>query len=349
MAMAELYIDLEAIAANWRALDRLSSQGVETAAVVKADGYGLGVAQVARRLAQEGARRFFVAQAEEGAALRTALGAGPEINVLGGHMLGDAETLRAARLTPMINSIEQLTLHLEALPAHPFGLQLDTGMNRLGFELPDWAAIAELALRAKPTLVMSHLASADDPADPMNAQQLAMFHHMTDGIRVPRSLSATGGILLGPGYHFELTRPGVGLYGGLPFQEAVPVAKLTLPVIQCRDVAAGETVGYSGTWTAPAPARIATVSSGYADGLFRGLSGRADLYAGPVPCRMVGRVSMDLIGIDVSHLDDDPTELVAIGPQQSIDQLAEAAGTIGYEILTSLGHRYNRRYRGEQV
>ena len=349
MAQAELHIDLEAIAANWQALDRVSAQGVETAAVVKANGYGLGIAPVARRLAKAGARRFFVAQAEEGVVLREALGPGPQINILGGHMQGDTDIIRGAQLTPMVNSIEQLTLHLTTLPSHQFGLQLDTGMNRLGFELEDWAAVAELALQAKPTLVMSHLACADEPAHPMNAQQLQAFQYMTDGIRMPRSLAATGGILLGPAYHFELTRPGIGLYGGLPFEDAAPVATLTLPVIQCRNVAPGETVGYGNTWTAQAPSRIATVSSGYADGLIRALSGQADLYAGPVPCRLAGRVSMDLMGVDISHLDDDPEELTILGPHQTIDQLAERAGTIGYEILTSLGSRYRRTYRGERI
>lgn len=347
MATAELYIDLEAIAANWHALDRMTGPGVETGAVVKADAYGLGLGKVARRLAQAGARRFFVAVAEEGAALRTALGAGPEINIFSGHMPGDTEMIRDARLTPMVSSVEQLTLQLESLPGKPFGIQLDTGMNRLGLELDDWAAVAELALQARPTLVMSHLACADDPTHPMNAQQLAAFHHMTDGIRVPRSLAATGGTLIGPNFHFELTRPGIGLFGGMPWVDATPVTQLTLPVIQCRDVQAGETVGYSNTWTAPARARIATVSGGYADGILRSISGKADIYAGPVPCRLAGRVSMDTICVDISHLEADPRELTLIGPHQSIDRLADVAGTIGYEILTSLGARYQRRYRGD--
>lgn len=347
MATAELYIDLEAIAANWHALDRMTGVGVETGAVVKADAYGLGMGKVARRLAQAGARRFFVAFAEEGAALRTALGAGPEINVMCGHMPGDTEMIRDARLTPMVSSIEQLTLQLEALPGKPFGIQLDTGMNRLGLELDDWAAVAELALQARPTLVLSHLACADDPTHPMNAQQLAAFHHMTDGIRVPRSLAATGGTLMGANYHFELTRPGIGLYGGMPWLDATPVAQLTLPVVQCRNVEAGETVGYSNTWTAPSKSRIATVAGGYADGILRSISGKADIYAGPVPCRLAGRVSMDLLAVDISHLETDPVEMTLIGPHQGIDRLAEVAGTIGYEILTSLGARYQRRYRGD--
>lgn len=346
MARGELYIDLEAIAANWRALDRLSDPSVQTAAVVKANAYGLGLDAVGKRLMDEGARRFFVALAEEGTQLRRAIGPGPEINVLSGHMPGDAEAIAQAQLTPILNSITQITAHFETLPGHPFGIQLDTGMNRLGLELEEWAAVAEVALRAKPKLVMSHLACADDPSHPSNREQLKAFHHMTDGISVPRSLSATGGILLGPDYHFDLTRPGIGLYGGLPFEDAEPVCTVTLPVIQCRSVEAGETVGYGDTWEARAPSRIATISGGYADGFHRALSGKADLYAGPVPCRLAGRVSMDLMGVDVSHLEQDPTELTLIGPYQGVDQLADRAGTIGYEVLTSLGQRLERRYRG---
>jgi alanine racemase len=193
---------------------------------------------------------------------------------------------------------------------------------------------------------MSHLACADEPGHAMNARQLSRFGEMTDGIGVPRSFAATGGILLGRDYHFDVTRPGVGLYGGLPFEAARPVVRLTLPVVQVRELAAGETVGYANTWAAPARTRIATVSAGYADGLLRALSGRATVFAGGTPCPVVGRVSMDLVTVDVTHLAQDPEEVDILGPEQGVDRLAEAAGTIGYEILTSLGPRYRRRYAG---
>jgi alanine racemase len=347
MGTATLTIDLDAVAANWRALDAASGQGTETGAVVKADAYGLGASRVARALAQAGARTFFVAVAEEGAALRTALGPGPEILVLSGHMAGDTEMIGGKRLTPMLNSIDQLTRHFEALPGHPFGVQLDTGMNRLGMEPEEWAAVRDIVLPAGPRLVMSHLACADEPGHAMNARQLSRFGEMTDGIRASRSFAATGGILLGRDYHFDLTRPGVGLYGGLPFEEARPVLRLSLPVVQTRAVAPGETVGYANSWAAPARARIATVSAGYADGLIRAMGGRATVFAGSTPCAIVGRVSMDLITVDITHLDADPEALDILGPHQGVDRLAEAAGTIGYEILTSLGPRYRRRYSGE--
>ena len=234
MSTATLSIDLDAIAENWRALDRLTDAACQTAAVVKADAYGLGVGRVARALARAGARRFFVAVAEEGAAVREALGPGPQICVFSGHMAGDTEMIADLDLTPMLNSLDQLTRHLEALPGHAFGIQLDTGMNRLGMEAEEWSAVAEIVLPLNPVLLMSHLACADEPGHPMNARQLANFHALTDGTGVPRSLSATGGILLGPQYHFDLTRPGIGLYGGLPFAAAQPVVRLTLPVVQIR-------------------------------------------------------------------------------------------------------------------
>ena len=345
MTTATLTIDLDAIAANWRALDRLTGPEVQTAAVVKADAYGLGITRVGRALAQAGARRFFVAYAEEGAALRQALGPGPQIAVLSGHMSGDTEMIHDLDLTPMLNSLEQITRHLEALPGHAFGVQLDTGMNRLGVELLEWQAVAPILIEAGPELLMSHLACADDPDHPLNAAQLRAFHAMTDETGVPRSLAATGGILLGPRYHFDLTRPGVGLFGGLPYQAAQPVVTLSLPVIQTREVAPGESVGYGCTWQAEAPAVIATVAAGYADGLPRTLSNAAMLWEGDTPCPLVGRVSMDLITVDITHLRDVPRTLDILGPHQTVDSLAEAGGTIGYEILTGLGPRYLRRYQ----
>ncbi len=346
MATGTLTIDLSAIADNWRSLNAASGGAVETAAVVKADGYGLGAGRVARTLAQAGARRFFVAVAEEGAAVREALGPGPEICVFSGHMAGDTDMIADLDLTPMLNSVDQLTRHMEALPGHSFGIQLDTGMNRLGLEPAEWAAVRDLIAAQSPRLIMSHLANADEPGHAQNAAQLACFREMTDGFDAPRSLAATGGILLGPEYHFDVTRPGIGLYGGLPFDEAKPVATLALPVIQLRDLEAGETVGYGATWQADEPAKIATVSAGYADGLIRTMSGRAMLYANGVACPLAGRVSMDLLTVDVTHLTQVPRELEILGPDQSVDQLADAAGTIGYEILTSLGARYQRRYLG---
>jgi alanine racemase len=344
MATATLSIDLDAIAANWRALDQLSAADTQTAAVVKADAYGLGAGRVVQALAQAGARRFFVAVAEEGAAVRQALGPGPQIAVFSGHMPGDTEMIHDLDLTPMINSIDQLTRHVESLPGHPFGVQLDTGMNRLGMEPAEWEAVAAFVLEAGPELLMSHLACADEPGNPMNAHQLAEFHAMTDGTDVPRSLSATGGILLGAEFHFDLTRPGIGLYGGMPFDEANRTVALSLPVVQLRELAVGEVVGYGCTWVAEAPTQIATVSGGYADGLLRALSNRAVLWAGDVPCPVVGRVSMDLITVDVSHLEQAPRSLDILGPHQTVDDLADAGDTIGYEILTSLGPRYARRY-----
>jgi alanine racemase len=344
MAQAELQIDLGALAANWRALD--AKTGVETAATIKANGYGLGAGRVARCLAEAGARRFFVAIAEEGAAVRAVIGPDLPIHVYGGHMAGDASAIREAGLIPMLNSVEQLTRHFENLPGHPFGIQLDTGMNRLGMEPAEWAGVAEIALGQGPALIMSHLACSDEPDHPMNAEQLATFRALTDGAGVPRSLSATGGVLLGPDYHFDLTRPGIGLYGGLPFADAQPVVRLSIPVIQVRDVAQGESVGYGNSFVAGQDMRVATISAGYADGIQRALSGRATLWAGDVPCPLVGRVSMDLLTIDVSRVDGPVEALDLLGPHQGVDALADVIGTIGYEILTGLGQRYRRVYSG---
>jgi alanine racemase len=346
MARPVLSIDLHAMAANWQALDRLTAPATQTAAVVKADAYGLGAAQVALALARAGARRFFVADAREGAALRKALGRGPQVALLSGHMAGEASLIAEAGLTPILNSIDQASRHFEALPGHGFGLALDTGMNRLGMNAAEWEAAAPVLLPAGPEILLSHLACADDPDHPMNTVQLARFRALTDGTGVPRSLAATGGILLGRAYHFDLTRPGIGLHGARPFAQGARPLRLSLPVIQTREIAAGESVGYGATWTAEAPTRLATLAAGYADGLPRALSNRAQLWHGDLPCPLVGRVSMDLIVADIGHLPDPPDSLDILGPAQGIDDLADAAGTIGYEILTALSARYDRHYTG---
>ena len=342
MTTATLTIDLSALAANWRALDRLTE--VETAAVVKADAYGLGIAKAGPALAAAGARKFFVAMAEEGIALRRALGPGPTISVFSGHMAGDADLIRSADLTPMINSVDQLLMHVEALPGHPFGLQLDSGMNRLGMEPAEWSALRDIALAQRPTLIMSHLACADDPEHSMNAKQLAAFEDMTADIDAPRSLAATGGILLGPDYHFDLTRPGVGLYGGLPFVDATPVISVDVPIIQTRTVVKGETVGYANAFSAHQDVQVATIAAGYADGLIRAMGASATLTHNGIKVPVIGRVSMDLITVDITALPEVPSHLQLIGPHQSVDTVAGFADTIGYEILTSLGARYDRVY-----
>lgn len=377
---ARLTVDLGAIASNWTALDRMSG-GAETAAAVKADGYGCGIAPVGRTLLRAGARTFFVAQASEGTALRAALGPEPVIYVLGGYPLpgtfghaaagqarhhppptprdgggladqadaGDiwvadeAAAFSQADLRPVLNGPEQVAAWI-AGPDGPCALQLDTGMNRLGLEAGELASLDRLP--AKMALIMSHLACSDDPGHPMNAEQLGAFRAMTAALDAPCSLAATGGTLLGGDYHFDMVRPGVGLYGGLPFADAAPVVALEVPILQVRDVAPGEAVGYGGSWQARRPSRVATISAGYADGLHRLMSNRARAFVDGVPCGFAGRVSMDLIGLDVT---DAPAARAGgvveiLGPHQGVDTLAAAADTIGYEVLTGLGPRYARRY-----
>ncbi|UXU74248.1 MULTISPECIES: alanine racemase [unclassified Paracoccus (in: a-proteobacteria)] len=336
-----LIIDIPALVANWKSLAQMAP-GARAAAVVKADAYGLGAVRVVQALYQAGARDFFVALAAEGQAIRPVLPEDARIFVLSGHMEG----AELAGLIPLLNSPEQFFRDRALRPRGAFGLQLDSGMNRLGLEPGEWAAIRAEALAAGPQLIMSHMACADEPDHPANAQQLQVFRDMTDGTGVPRSLAATGGILLGADYHFDLIRPGIGLYGGLPFAEAKPVVKLSLPVIQTREVKPGESVGYGYSWTARRPSRIATVAAGYADGLARGLmrDGGLRLWAGESPVPVVGRISMDLITADVTDLPFVPDALEILNDLQGVDALAAHAGTIGYEILTSLGRRYPRTY-----
>ena len=217
-------------------------------------------------------------------------------------------------------------------------------MNRLGMEPMEWETVKELTLSLNPVLIMSHLACADEPDHKMNSKQLDTFLTLTDKINIKKSLAATGGILLGPEYHFDLTRPGIGIYGCSPMKDCLPVLNIDIPVIQIRDIESGETVGYGNTWTSPSKKRIATISAGYADGIFRATGQKTRLYFGEIGCPIVGRISMDLIGVDITSLNVEPDRLELINSQQTIDKIADGAGTIGYEFLTSLGQRYNRKY-----
>ena len=344
---AQLTIDLDAIAANWRALDGISPPQVETAAVVKADGYGCGAERVGPALARAGARTFFTALPAGAARLRRALGREPVIYVLDGFAPEDEALFRTHDLRPVLNAPGQVERWFAARPGAPAAVQIDTGMNRLGMEEPE---IPPLPTDGSIRLVLSHLACADEPESPFNRAQLLEFGRLAERLSLPGaslSLSATAGILLGPEFHFGLTRPGVGLYGGLPFADARHVVELTVPIIQIRDLAAGEIVGYGATWVADRPSRIATIAAGYADGLFRATGNRARAFHAGRPLPVVGRVSMDVITLDVTDAPDLwPGEHVELlGPNQTVDDLADAAGTIGYEVLTSLGSRYARRYR----
>jgi len=319
MTQASLTIDTNAICANWQALDAKSAGNVETAAVVKADGYGLDAGHVAAALAKRGVRTFFVAVAEEGIAVRKAVGNAPDIFVFSGMMLTDASVLKDHNLIPLLNAPEQFIRFRNELPDADFGVQLDSGMNRLGMEADEFAPLRHEAATAA----------------------------LTEGLDVHRSLAATGGTLLGADYHFDLCRPGIGLYGGSPFEDANAVVQLDIPVIQTRRVLRGETVGYGANWRAQRNSQIATIAAGYADGLIRAMgNGAVQLFAGDSPCPVIGRVSMDLITVDVTDLDSVPDTLQLLNKQQTVDSLADAAGTIGYEILTSLGARYARQYIG---
>ena len=343
MSDATLTIDLAAIARNWHALDRLSAPTVETSAVVKANAYGLGIEKVAPALLAAGAHTFCVALASEAVALRQVVGPGPEILVFSGFMPGDAAAFTASGAIPMINSVAQFQAYASCLAGRPFGLQIDSGMNRLGLEPADIANLPQSARAAGH--VISHLACADDPGHPMNDTQLHLFQSLAQHFpKAVASLAATGGTLLGDAFHFNMTRPGIGLFGGAPFADAQNVVSLDVPIIQTRLVAKGESVGYGRRWTAHEPTIIATISAGYADGLMRCLSKGAQVFAGDIPCPVVGRVSMDLITVDVSHIDDLPESLAILNGKQGIDDLANAAETLGYEVLTSLGQRYLRSY-----
>lgn len=343
-ASSSLSVDLNALSHNFRALQALT--GVPANPVVKANGYGLGAVPIATRLMAEGARTFFVARLSEGEILRQGLGAEPVIYVLDGCTDGAAPALRAADLRPVINQPSQLAAWTQS-GGGVCALQLDTGMNRFGFR-PEDAPEAFDGL----ALVMSHLACADEPAEPMNRRQRDTFAAAVT--RYPdaiKSFANSGGCFLGPDFAFDVVRPGICLYGGgpegTPDARLKPVATLLARVLQVRDVPAGESIGYSRGFVAPAPMRIATCGAGYADGVLRSSSPGGQVWIGGQLRPVLGRVSMDVIAVDVTGLDvttGDSAEL--FGPNRFVDDAAAAAGTISYELLTSITQRVQRSYIG---
>jgi alanine racemase len=298
---------------------------------------------------------------DEGLSLRPSV-AEAEILVLNGPFAGCEEDFLAARLIPVLNSAEQIDRWQALVNRHgrtlPSVLHVDTGMSRLGLGVDETLALAEdeRALAAiRPILLMSHLACADEPAHPMNRQQLLVFNAaraLFPGL--PGSLAASSGIFLGPDWHADWCRPGAALYGIQPIADAInpmlPVVSLDGRIIQVRDIDAGQSVGYGATHRALRPTRLASVAAGYADGLFRALGNRGWGHLGEHRVPLVGRVSMDLVVFDVTGLPDGlakPGAMInLIGPGATLDDMAREAGTIGYEILTALGRRYHRHYLG---
>ncbi len=360
-AGAILTIDLDAVADNYRRL-RAELGTVACAAVVKADAYGLGMARVAPALARAGVRTFFVAQIEEATALRAMFPVEVEIFVLNGLGAGPAAAFQAERVHPVLNSLGEIDAWAAAARAAgralPAAVHIDTGMNRLGLpddELEALAAdrgrLAGIDLRC----LVSHLACADRPEHPLNAEQLRRFRAARARLPdAPASFANSSGIFLGADYHFDLARPGVALYGVNPTpgrpNPMRQVVRLQGKILQVREIDASRTVGYGATHRAAGPTRIATVAVGYADGYLRSLSNRGSAWLGDRRVPVVGRVSMDLITLDVTGASAEAARPGAfvdlIGADLSTDEVAEAAGTIGYEILTSLGRRYHRVYRG---
>lgn len=359
-----LRIDLDAIAGNWKAL-AARVRPAECGAVVKADAYGLGVARVVPALAAAGCRTFFVATPREADEVRTHE-ATARIFVLNGLLTGGAEALLAAGAIPCLASLAEVTewsSHARRIGARlRAALHIDSGLHRLGMSPADVGQLAErpdLTAELDVVLVMSHLAAADDPSDPMNAEQLRVFETLRGQlVRAPGSLAASDGLMLGRAYHFDLVRPGYALYGGQAFHgeraPVSPVVTLHARVLQVRDVAIGGRVGYSGAWRAARKSRIATIAAGYADGVSRSASSSAASPGGFVTIHgtqlpIVGRVSMDLITVDVtdSGVPVERGDLAEIiGPSQTLESVGAEARTIGYEVLTRLGRRFERVYSG---
>jgi alanine racemase len=349
-------IGLAALADNYR-LMRAQARGADVAAAVKADAYGLGAGRAGKALWDAGCRRFFVATTEEGVFLRRMLPQA-EIAVLNGLMAGDEAAVAASRLTPVLNDPGQVRRWDAACArAGERGeamIHVDTGMNRLGMTAAEAEKLAaSLPENMRITVVMSHLACARQPQHPMNMRQLQRFRHVRALFpNAAGSLANSAGLLLGEDYCFDLARVGIALYGGNPVEgwpnPMKPVVRLSARILQERHVDPGEAVGYDATFTATRPTRLAVIAAGYADGWPTPASGKGRAAIGNRIVPFAGRVSMDLIALDVTDVpvgETSPGALVdLIGPHWTLDQAADAAGLISYELLTGLSRRFERRY-----
>ncbi len=361
-ATAILEIDLGAIVANWRSLCARHKRG-PVAGVVKADGYGLGAVPVSRALFAAGCRHFFVAHLAEALAIRDAV-PGALLGVLNGLIPGDEAAFIGHDILPCLGSLAEIDAWASAARSTgrplPALLHIDTGMSRLGLDGRELAILADDPTRLAGIdlrYVMTHLVSSEVTGDPLNVAQMENFAAACARLPpAPRSIANSSGVFLGPDWASDLARPGAALYGINPTPHAPnpmrPVARLTARVLQVRDVSAGETVGYNATWSAPEPRRIATVGIGYADGWHRSLSNRGSARFDGTVFPLVGRVSMDLTTFDITARADIAPHvtpgamLELLGPAHGPDAVAQQAGTNGYEVLTSLGRRIHRVYRG---
>ncbi len=365
MAGGLLTIDLAAIEANWRLLSSRTVP-IECAAVVKADAYGCGLEAVTARLAKAGCKTFFVADIAEGRRVRT-LAREATIYVLNGLVPNSAQAFADVQLRPVINGPAELAEWDAFVAASNWrggaALHVDTGMNRLGLSPDEAVAVASRVQLENHgfTLLMSHLACADTPSHSMNDRQIRMFRELRIMFRgVSSSLANSSGIFLGGGTaHCDLVRPGMALFGCNPTpgksNPMRPVVELKGRILQVREVKRGETVGYGASFTAQRASRIAIVAVGYADGFLRSAAGDrnkppAQAIVAGKRCPLAGRVSMDLISVDVTDVPDGRARrgdfATLIGGDLGIDELATALGTIGYEVLTRLGQRFHRVYKG---
>jgi len=342
-------VHLENIVANWRTLAALNPK-TTTSAVVKANAYGLGAAKVAPALAKAGCDTFFVAYPEEGAVVREAIGPGPAIFVLNGPSHSTVELFRAQKLTAVLSSEAHVALWAET-GGLPCALHFDTGMNRLGLPKGVLETASEALHALKPVMVMSHLACADEPGHTMNETQRVAFDTIAAAFPgVPASLANSAGCYLGRDYGYQLTRPGIALYGGsIPPARVklAPAVTLEAEILSVFQAKAGETVGYGALFTAPSDMTLATVGLGYADGVLRSASNCFIGWLDGAPCPVAGRVSMDLITIDVSKAQRSAkagARVEFLGAHAKLEDQAARANTLGYELLTGLGPRVERLY-----
>ncbi len=339
----------KAIAANWQAFARRAG-AAQAGAVIKADAYGTGLASTARALAGAGCRTFFVAYGFEALAARQALGPGPDIYVFHGAGPGEGQALAARDCRPVLNTLESHAVWLQETGGAPYALHFDTGMNRLGLRPETAVEVAGRVGHHAPRLLLSHYACADAPGHALNVRQLKAFHQIAAQFPgVATSLANTAGHFLGPDHLGDVTRPGIGLYGGgtSPACDIALAAAVVLhaPILAVSDVPADETVGYGASGVLSGPARLATVALGYGDGFPRSAGNSGFGYLGNVRCRIIGRVSMDLITLDVSAAAGlaKPGALVEmIGDKAGLEDQAACAGTLGYELLTGMGPRIER-------
>ena len=343
----ELHISLANLHNNLCFFRQITKNSAELSAVVKSNAYGLGITKIVPEMERFGVRSFFTATISEAVKVRSC-SQESEIFTLNGFDFLNAKTYKEFKITPVVNNIQEAQKFIDAFgQTHKVAIQLNTGMNRLGLNRQALFENLDLIKKLPINLILSHLACADDISSDENINQRNLFNELCQVLpKVRQSFSASHGALLGTEFHFDMIRPGVGLYGGIKNSGLKSVIQIKVPILQSFIINENMQVGYNFTYKATQKMTVATLAMGYADGLPRILSNNGKLFYGNIPCPIIGRVSMDLVTVDISNLPEIPQHLCVFSPEYEVEDFAKDCKTISHEVLVNFGERINRVFSG---